>query len=138
MEAVGVNDLGALIATARASAFVEREVAAMQLASAGMAGTLALAAIAEDGVASVDARVTALRHLGVAPEASAAVRACLRDAAPVIRLVALEWAERVTARDLLPDVEALVEDAGRVFDLDSEHGVGDVARRVAAALTAPA
>lgn len=136
MEAVGVDALHAEVERARHGAFLERELAATQLASAGPAGLAALAAIVEDGACSADARVTALRHLAVASEVRAAVRTALRDPAPVLRLVALEWIERAAARDLLPDVTALVDDEASVADLDEEHVIGTVARRVAAGLGA--
>jgi hypothetical protein len=136
MEAVAVDELHAEVERARCGTFLERELAATQLAGAGTAGLAALAAIVADVACSVDARVTALRHLGAIPEAREAVRTALRDPAPVLRLVALEWIERTAVHALLPDVRTLVDDDGRVHDLDEEHVVGEIARRVAASLSA--
>ncbi len=134
MEEMGMSDIDALEQDLRSKPPLERELAARRLLAAGGRGLQVLATVAMDVGAPSSVRVTALRHLPEHAPIEDTLRALLEDALPVLRLKALEKAEKANAKALASLVEKLTTDPAIVWDLDDEHVVATVAARVLAVL----
>lgn len=137
METMVVADLAAQELRLKSAAFVERELAAVELAGMGGDGAAVLRRVATDKSLPAEVRVTALRHLPADEDAIEALRTLLADPSPVIRVLALESARRARATVLLPAIEALIPDRAAFWDLDEQLVVGEVAARVRDALASP-
>jgi len=137
LEAVVNDEPSVLEAGLRSESLLERESAASKTVAAGIEGIRVLTRIASDPLASIGARVTALRHLPPEQVDVSALRALLGDAIPVLRLLALEKVQQAHLIHLAPQVEILTRDPAVVWDLDEEISVAGVAARVLASLSRP-
>ena len=120
----------------RSPTFLVRELAAAELARAGVDGALALAQVALDARCDESVRVTAVRHFAAAhgDDLCDALRILLGDPSPAIRLWAIAKVADAKLVSLVDLVTKLTTDETVVWDLDEERSVAKAATEALARL----